>query len=54
MSFIDYVTYPFQFFVGLLGDIADFGVFWSVIVALCACGISYLLQMAITRRSRHD
>lgn len=54
MSFLDYFTYPFQFFVGLIGQLPYLGAFWAVMVALCACGISYLLQMAITRRSRHD
>lgn len=54
MSFVDYFTYPFKFFVSLIGDMAGLGLLWAVIVGLCACGVSYLINMAITRGKRHD
>ena len=54
MSFVDYFTYPFKFFVGLIGDIGNLGLLWSVIVGLCACGTSLLINMAIRRRKNYD
>lgn len=49
MSFVESFTYPFIFFVALIGELPNVGLFWAVVVGLCACGASYLIQMAIRR-----
>jgi len=54
MSDIIRFLYPFWIFVDHMRELPSLGIFWAVMVALCGCGVSYLLHMALSRRHRHD
>ena len=54
MSYADSITFPFSFFVSLVGDLVDFSPFWAVMVALVLCGTSYLIRVFVFGGKRYD